>query len=208
MTIDPASKPQRRPHAIPPPSSILRRLRGREGWRQAGKGRGRAAGGSATVEFAIASFFLIVLALGIADFGMLFNNYQALAGATRIGAEYARNSPTCRSGIDPSVNPPTVSAACTGTPWPSPTGIKGAISSSISLSPAPTYPSCANTQNWPAVICECDDGTAITCGQSCAAAGRPAPNRVFVAVCASQAFTPLTPWPALTLNSVAELRIQ
>jgi Flp pilus assembly protein TadG len=165
------------------------------------------AGGSATVEFAIASFFLIVLALGIADFGMLFNNYQALAGATRIGAAYARDSTTCRNsatGINTLASPPTVGAACI-------TGIQNAIAHSIYFSPAPGYPtSCAGTTSWPAVICECDDGTAITCGQSCAAQSppRPAPNRAFVAVCASQAFTPLTPWPALTLNSIAELRIQ
>ena len=58
-------------------------------WMHDGPARGLdvlGAAGSATVEFAIASFCLIVLALGIADFGMLFNNYQALAAATRIGA--------------------------------------------------------------------------------------------------------------------------
>jgi hypothetical protein len=163
------------------------------------------AGGSATVEFALVASVLLFLGLGIADFGMMFNNYQALAAATRIGAEYARDSPTCQSGVNASVAPPTVSAACSS-------GIQSAVTSSIYFSPAPTFPSSgACASGWPGVICQCDDGTAIACGQSCAAQNpsRPAPNRVFVAVCTNQAFTPLALWGgALELQSIAELRIQ
>lgn len=161
-----------------------------------------SAAGSATVEFALVASWLIILGLGIADFGMLFNNYQALAAATRIGAEYARDNPTCRSGMNPIVNPPTVTGACSS-------GIQSAVTGSIYFSPAnaPTFPSsgaCAN--GWPGVTCECDDGTAITCDQICAVGNTP--KRAFVAVCVNQKFTPLTPWPALTLHSISELRIQ
>ena len=163
------------------------------------------AGGSAIVEFALVAPFLILLALGIADFGTLFNNYQALAAATRIGAEYARDNPTCQNsatGISTLANPPTIGSACT-------TAIQSAMNNSIYFSPALTYPSsCPPATSWPGVTCQCDDGTAINCGQSCATAGRPAPNRVFVAVCANQTFAPLTPWPAVTLQTITELRIQ
>jgi Flp pilus assembly protein TadG len=165
------------------------------------------AAGSATIEFALVASVLLFLALGIADFGVMFNNYQALAAATRIGAEYARDNPTCQStatGINTLANPP-VGASCV-------TGIQSAISNSIYF-PASTlsFPSsgaCAN--NWPGVICQCDDGNSIACDQTCASQNppRPTPNRVFVAVCTNQKFTPLVLWGgALELQSTAELRI-
>ena len=122
--------------------------------------------------------------------------------ATRVGAEYARDGTTCQSGIQILLSPP-VSAACN-------TGIQTAIKNSMN------YPSGALT--FPAsfpLSCQCDDATAtnpspITCGNSCAAAGRPAPNRVFIRISASQSFTPfVTLWTApTTLNGVADVRIQ
>src|SRR4051812_16188164 len=51
--------------------------------------------GAAAVEFAITAPFMVVLALGIADYGMLMNASASLEGATRALAEYARNSPEC-----------------------------------------------------------------------------------------------------------------
>jgi TadE-like protein len=54
--------------------------------------------GSALVEFAITAPLLIVLALGIANYGMLIINTASLAGATRALAEYARNSSACGVG--------------------------------------------------------------------------------------------------------------
>src|SRR5262245_16184159 len=55
--------------------------------------------GSAAVEFAMTAPILLVLALGVADYGALMTNSASLQGATRALAEYARGS-----------------AACTGTP--------------------------------------------------------------------------------------------
>jgi Flp pilus assembly protein TadG len=51
--------------------------------------------GSAAVEFAITAPFMVVLVLGIADYGLLMNDSASLEGATRAVAEYARNSPYC-----------------------------------------------------------------------------------------------------------------
>ena len=58
--------------------------------------------------------------------------------------------------------------------------------------------------------CECDDGTPITCSESCATHGRASPNRVFISIRASQAFTPLVPWPGIpaTLTAATEVRLQ
>jgi len=54
--------------------------------------------GSAAVEFAMTAPLLIVLALGIADYGMLMTNAASLEGATRAVAEYARDSAACAAG--------------------------------------------------------------------------------------------------------------
>ena len=87
------------------------------------------------------------------------------------------------------------------------TGIQNAMQNSMSFSPALSFPSSFG------LTCECDDGTAITCGDnSCATASRPAPGRVFITVSASQPFTPFVPWPwggmPATVNAGVELRLQ
>jgi len=156
-------------------------------------------GGGVAVELGLlASFFLVPLLLGIIQYGLYFNATQSLAAATRVGAEYARDGATCQSGIQILLSPP-VSAACN-------TGIQTAINNSMN------YPSGALT--FPAsfpLTCQCDDGTAITCGNnSCATAGRPPPNRVFITVSASQTFTPFVAlWTIpTTINGTTDIRIQ
>jgi len=75
----------------------------------------RSRDGSAAVEFAITLPLLVAIATGFVDFGMLSAGTDALAGATRIGAEYALNGPTCKSGADAIqlLNSPPVDATCT-----------------------------------------------------------------------------------------------
>ena len=164
--------------------------------------------GSVAVELGLlASFFLVPLLLGIIQYGLYFNATQSLAAATRVGAEYARNGGQCQSGINTLVNPPTVSAACL-------TNIKSTINNSINLNPPLSSctvggvpPSGACKINF---TCQCDDATTITCGNSCAAAGRPAPNRLFITVSANQPFTPFVAlWTVpTTINGVTDIRIQ
>ncbi len=144
--------------------------------------------GTALVEFALAAPFLVTLVLGIADFGMLAAQSAALEGATRVGAEYARNNSTCQKDIGGS--------SCIS-------GIKSAMQSTGNFSPAITFPSD------PSASCECDDGTSITCGTTCVGAGKT-PNRVLVTVTASQTFTPILPWPGIptSLTASTEMRVQ
>lgn len=72
--------------------------------------------GAALVEFAITLPLLIVLVLGVADYGILMNNAASLAGATRAGAEVAEVNPSVTAaqltalGIFPSAATPSVSA--------------------------------------------------------------------------------------------------
>jgi len=154
--------------------------------------------GAVAVELGVVAPLLVVLAVGIVDFGNLLNNDQALAAAARIGAQYARNSSFCKSGIQVLSSPP-VNAACT-------TGIQNAMRQSMNYS--------AGQLTFPASIpltCECDDGTSITCGNNaCATAGRPAPDRVFITVSASQSFTPMIAWPGMpsAINGGTEIRLQ
>jgi Flp pilus assembly protein TadG len=146
--------------------------------------------GTALVEFALAAPILVTLVLGIADFGMLAAKNAALEGATRVGAEYARAGSACGGDQVGTSN-------CI-------TGIKNAVQSSGNFSPAITFPSD------PSASCECDDGSPITCGTTCADVGKPAPNRVLITVTASQTYTPILPWPGIptSLTASTELRVQ
>jgi Flp pilus assembly protein TadG len=144
--------------------------------------------GTAAVEFAFATPILVILVMGIADLGLLAARTAALEGATRVGAEYARNNSTCQSDIQ--------SSSCV-------TGIKNAMQNSANFSPAITFPSD------PSPSCECADGSSITCGTTCVGAGKT-PNRVLVTVTASQTFTPVLSWGIIptSLTASTEMRVQ
>ena len=126
-----------------------------------------------------APIILLIIAAA-ADFGSLIKQSAALAGATRIGAEYARFH----------------SADLTG--------IKDAMQTSMSFNPPLSFPA-----SFPQ-SCECDDGSAIACSESCATVDRPGPNRVFMRITANQAVVLLVPWPGLpnSLSSTTEMRLQ
>jgi Flp pilus assembly protein TadG len=136
--------------------------------------------GSAAAEFALVAPIIILIAVGVADIGMITAKSAALTATTRVGSEYARLNPA-------------------DTP-----DIQKAMQDSTAFMPALSYP-----PSFPE-SCECDDRTPIACTQSCAAAGRPGPNRVFITITATQAFIPLVPWPGLpaTLTSVTKVRLQ
>jgi hypothetical protein len=163
--------------------------------------------GAAAVEFALVTPFLLLLIFGGVDFGNFFNSSQAIAAATRAGADYARSNAICQSGIDV-VNNPQITSTCIS-------GIQNAAKSSYSFNPALTVPN-------PSLVCYCDNNGTLTlvpgsqpsvCGTySCATPGHLGGlNAVFVTVTASQAgITPLIPLPAFptTLNGLTELRLQ
>jgi TadE-like protein len=136
--------------------------------------------GGVAAEFALVAPIIILIATGIADFGMLASNSTALTAAVRIGAEYARFHPTDTVGIQNSM--------------------QRSISFTPTLSFPPTFPQ----------SCECDNKTSIACSESCATSGRPGPNRVFITISATQAFAPLVPWPGLPdlLTATAQIRLQ
>jgi hypothetical protein len=136
--------------------------------------------GSVAAEFALMAPILVLIATGIADFGMLATKSVGLAAAARVGAEYARVYPDDTSAI------------------------QHAMQSAMSFSPPLSFPA-----GFPR-SCECNDGTPITCSGSCATVGRPGPNRMFIRITANQPFTPLAPWPGIPamLTAAAEVRLQ
>ena len=140
--------------------------------------------GTALVEVALAAPILVTLVLGIADFGMLAANTAALEGVTRVGAEYARN--VCKGDM---------SSSCISS-------IKSTMTSTGNFSPPITFPSD------PSASCECDDGSSITCGTTCAVGKTP--NRVLITVTASQQFSPILPWPGIPTSVTAstEMRVE
>ena len=136
--------------------------------------------GSVAAEFALVAPIVILIAVGVADFGMLAARSAALVATTRIGAEFARAHPLDTSGIQTSMQ------------------------SAMNFAPALSFPASFS------LSCECDDGTLIACSESCATQGRASPNRVFITISASQAFSPLVPWPGIPaiLTAATEVRLQ
>ena len=136
--------------------------------------------GGVAAEFAVTVPIILLIIAATVDFGSLIKRSAALAGATRIGAEYARFH----------------SADLTG--------IKDAMQTSMSFNPPLSFPA-----SFPQ-SCECDDGTAIACSESCATVGRQGPNRVFMRITAHQAAAPLMSWLGLPhfLSSTTEIRLQ
>jgi Flp pilus assembly protein TadG len=166
--------------------------------------------GAAVVEFAITAPFMVVLVLGVADYGALMNASASLEGATRAVAEYVRDAPQCAlTGL--------TSSNCL-------TGINGLVSTlqsnNSSLSSATfTVPSVGNvplsTKNvltTPANYCSCTDGTAASCSTgTCNVSGD---TRVlqYIKVTATQSISPLVSYGTYTsaqpLNANTTTRIQ
>jgi TadE-like protein len=166
--------------------------------------------GSVAVEVGLTGGLVLVpLMLGILQYGLFFDATQGLAAATRIGAEYARDSTTCQSGINPIVVPPTVSGSCM-------TGIQNAMQNSMNFSPALASPTIT-------VTCECEPTQTSSPYQACSVTnnlfdscftnpppGYTGPNRIFLRISVSQPFIPFIPLLPIptTLNSTTDLRIQ
>lgn len=152
--------------------------------------------GAAVVELALVMPFLLSLLVGGLDFAYLFNTSQAVAAATRAGAEYAHNSTTCQSGIDV-LNTPQITTNCIN-------GIQNAMQSSYPFTTVLTFPSGVT------LACYCDgDGGIIICGNTSCVTAIRGNTEVSIKVTAREAFTPVVSLPGFptTLNGVTEFRL-
>jgi Flp pilus assembly protein TadG len=158
--------------------------------------------GAAAVELAITAPFLVVLALGIADYGNLMNASASLEGATRAVAEYARNSPECAGGGLSDSNCISYINSLVST-------LKSNYSSlsSATFTPSATLSTSAN-------YCTCTDGTVVSCSTGTCSVGTPPDTRVlqYIRVTAAQTINPLVSYGTYTsaqsLNAQTTTRIQ
>jgi Flp pilus assembly protein TadG len=135
--------------------------------------------GSAAVEFATTAPVLIVLALGVADYGALMTNWASLQGATRAAAEYARNSPACVAGGLSN------SDCITGL-----TDFYAVMkSNNTSLSSASFTPSAALTTA--ANYCTCTDGSGVSCSSGTCNVGGDTRVLQYIQITATQSVSPL-----------------
>ncbi len=146
-------------------------------WRSWNRHRASWRSGNATVEFALLAPLLMLLVVGLADFGLAVHDRMRLASAVRAGLQYA---------IHHSANPAQIEQAVLGAVGPL------AASTTVSVAEG----------------CECPDGTAVECDDTCPAGRR----RAFVHVRAEQAHAVLLPWPGIetpaVLRAAASVRIQ
>ena len=147
--------------------------------------------GAAAVEFAITAPMLVVLVLGIADYGLLMADSAALEGATRAGAEVGKANPSVTgsqlTAFFPSGITPTVTSVCTC--------VDNTWSNGAACPPGPLATPCAGKTN-PFI------------------AGNPVDPRVFeyVNVAATQSVSPIVSYgtytSARTLNVNTTIRFQ
>jgi Flp pilus assembly protein TadG len=155
--------------------------------------------GAAAVEFAITAPVMVVLVLGIGDYGALMNTTASLEGATRAVAEFARNSPYCVGGGLTDSN-------CVS-------GINNLVTTLKTngiIASATFAPSAISAT--PGNYCTCTDGTVVSCsGGICNVAGD---IRVlqYIRVTATQSMIPIVSYgtftAAMTLNAQTTTRIQ
>ena len=78
-----------------------------------------AVDGAAAVEFAMAAPVLVLLGLGVAEYGVLMGSAASLESAARAGAQVAKADPSVTAatltslGLFPSGATPTVTSVCT-----------------------------------------------------------------------------------------------
>lgn len=141
--------------------------------------------GNVAIEFAIAAPVLIMIILGVADYGTLMNTSASLRGATRAGAEYAR-----ANWNNPSVSDPT-------------TGAEQQVCGFLGLSFASG--SCSPVTPGVSTSCTCIDNTSVTCptstGSNPCSANTDPRVLVYVSVTATRSFSPMFAWSSFALPS-------
>jgi Flp pilus assembly protein TadG len=158
--------------------------------------------GAAAVELAITAPFMVVLALGIADYGNLMSASASLEGATRAIAEYARDSPECAGGGLSDSNCISNINSLVST-----LKTNNSSLSSATFTPSATLSTSAN-------YCTCTDGTVVSCSTGTCSVGTPPDTRVlqYIQITATQNISPIVSYQTYTsaqsLNAQTTTRIQ
>ena len=147
------------------------------------------ASGAALTEFAMAVPLLVVLALGVADYGFLMNNSTVLEASVRSGAEMARANST------------TIQASQMTSLFPASANIQTPVMACSCIDGTVVTP-CPPTQGTVPCSTAVNPYTGLT------------DTRVLerISVTATQNFSPIIPWSGLdfptSLQPTADARIQ
>ena len=111
--------------------------------RRAFRGRWRSERGAEFVEFALAFPLLLLVVMGIMDFGIMFQQYEVLTNAAREGArvavlpDYCPNPATCDANVSARVN------AYIGASF---LAVGGTVTvNPVTITPVPVGANCMNT---------------------------------------------------------------
>ena len=141
----------------------------------------RADSGTGALEFAFVAPLLIILLLGVADFGIGYWDDMEVGNAARAGAEYA-----IKKGWDT-------------------TSIQNAITNATGLSGITATPAPAQTCGCPSAT---QGVVAQTCGVTCSSGSTPG---TYVTASAQYSYRTLVPWPwisnPVTLSASTTVRI-
>jgi Flp pilus assembly pilin Flp len=139
--------------------------------------------GAAAVEFALIAPFLIMMLVGIMDFGRFINQRMELENLARAAAEYVVK------GGDESLVTQDV----------------------ILMSGKITEEDLPGVQQEGDSVCECDNGEEVTCGTTCSGSDTTYQRRYYN-FSLTRSFTPMFPYPGIpdtiTLTGNARLQIQ
>ena len=146
--------------------------------------------GAAAVELSFLLPVLVVLALGVSDYGALMGSAASLEAATRSVAEYARNSAACAAGG-------LANSDCI-------TGINSLVttltSNNTAIASAAFNPSSvqANAANY----CTCTDGSSVSCSSTSCVLPDPRVLQ-YIQFVANQTYTPLVSYAGFFTSFLA-----
>lgn len=131
----------------------------------------RSDRGSSLFEMALLTPFLLLLLLGVVDFGRAYYLSSEVAGAAHAGALYATANPFDSAGID-----------------------------NAALADAPNVPGLTANNVHVSVGCECSDGTGFSANCSSSPTTCPANVVSKVSVTVNATYSTLFPWPGISKN--------
>src|SRR6266481_4823800 len=147
-----------------------------ESWRLHG---GAQNSGAAAVELSFMLPVLLLLALGVSDYGALTGSAASLESATRSVAEYARNSAPCAAGGLANSN-------CISGINSLVTTLKSNNTTISSATFTPSGAALATAANY----CTCTDGSSVSCSSTSCALADPRVLQ-YIQIVATQTYTPL-----------------
>ena len=143
----------------------------------------RSDEGGALIEFALVLPILVLLSLGVADYGAAANLATKLNNAARAGAQYGLSHPADTCGI---------AAAVTGATNDSTTGMTVKVFQGPTTSSSVTLSGCSNPTAPVAYYCTCSDSSSTATVQDCTTGtcASPAYKNFYVGVSVTQTYHP------------------